>query len=186
MSVKNLVFGEVKINYDGPFDLNNLYALIQNYFYNKKYDFTEIMDEEMATAHGKSILLDMLFDKKYTTYYRGEILVKLRMNNIIPIILDGQNIFQGDINIKVKGMIESDYDQNWDEIKKERYNYKEKKRKKETVGTLRWLFHFLANKFFYKRYYDQYCNWVKRDANEMLEQVRSFLNTYNLKEKSKL
>ena len=58
MSEKKLVIDQLKLTYEGIFDLNGLYRMIDSWFYEKGYDRWELKNYEQVLPTGKDIEIE--------------------------------------------------------------------------------------------------------------------------------
>ena len=71
MSEKKLVVDQLKLTFEGIFDLNGLYRTIDSWFYEKSYDKLEKRNYEQVLPSGKDIEIELLPWKKTTDYFKN-------------------------------------------------------------------------------------------------------------------
>ena len=164
MAEKKLVIDQLKLTYEGLFDLNSFYRLIDSWFYEKQYDKHELRNYEQVLPTGKDIELELLPWKKTTTYFKNIIRMRIRFLNIKDVEIEKEdvklNINQGTIRMVIDGYLESDYEGWWED---------------------RPMFYFirtLFDKYIYKSQFNKYQGWLIHDIQDLHSRIQKFLNLY--------
>jgi hypothetical protein len=164
MPEKKLIVDQLKLTYEGLFDLNGLYRMIDSWFYEKQYDRWENRNYEQVLPTGKDIELELLPWKKTTTYFKNTIRIRLRCLNVKDVEIEKEgvkfNINQGTVRIIFDGYLETDYENWWGE--------------KPMFYFIRTLF----DKYIYKSHFKYYENWLLHDIRDLHARIQSFLNLY--------
>lgn len=164
MGDKELVVDQLKLTYDGVFDLNGLYRTLDQWFFEKGYDRVELKNYEQILPDGRSIELDLQPYKKTTEFFKNIIRIRLKATGVkdITIEKDGSkvNINQGKIMIIFDAFFEIDHRGMW-----------------ESKAFFFFLRHMLT-KFVFKKYYDQYKKWLINDFYEIHGRIQRYLNLY--------
>ena len=165
MSEKKLIIDQMKLTYEGVFDLNGLYRTIDSWFYEKGYDRWELKNYEVDNPDGtKDVELELLPWKKTTDYFKN--IIRLRVKCValkdVEIEKEGAKVKlkHGKVMIIFDAYLESDYENRW-----------EKKP----------LFYFLRSffdKFVYKVHTERYEQGLVEECNDLHSQVKAFLNLY--------
>jgi len=79
MSEKKLIVDQLKLTYEGLFDLTGLWQLIDSWFYEKNYDRWERKNYEQVLPTGKTIEIELLPWKKTTEYFKNTIKVRIKV-----------------------------------------------------------------------------------------------------------
>lgn len=164
MSEKKLVVDQVKFTYEGLFDLNGFYRLLDSFFYEKNWDRMEKMNQELVTPTGKHIRIEYWPFKNVTDYYRNHI--KIRMNFIdvvkVEVEKDGAKVKldQGKVSIIFDCYVESD-----------RYNKWENR-------PFFWFLRTMLDRYVFKDHYNKVQSWLFSDFEELHTRVKSFFNVY--------
>ena len=164
MSEKKLVIDQLKLTFEGIFDLNGLYRTIDSWFYEKNYDKWEKKNFEQIMPTGKDIEIEMLPWKKTTDYFKNIIKIRMRFTNIKDVEIEKQGVKlrlnQGKIMMIFDGYLESDYDSKWED--------------KPLFFLLRTLF----DKYVFKPYFNKFEKWLVNDVYDVHGRIQRFLNLY--------
>jgi hypothetical protein len=164
MSEKKLVIDQMKLTYEGIFDLNGLYRLIDGWFYQKGYDKWERKNYEQVMPTGKDVEIEILPWKKTTDYFKNIVRIRMRFTSVKDVEIEKQGVKmrlnQGKVMMIFDGYLESDYDQRW--------------RDKPLFFLLRTLF----DKYVFKTYFNKYEKWLVNDVYDIHGRIQRFLNLY--------
>ncbi|MBW2981873.1 hypothetical protein KY343_03265 [Candidatus Woesearchaeota archaeon] len=164
MSEKKLVIDQLKLTFEGIFDLNGLYRTIDSWFYEKNYDKWEKKNYEQVMPTGKDIEIEMLPWKKTTDYFKNIIKIRMRFTNIKDVEIEKQGVKlrlnQGKVMMIFDGYLESDYDQKWED--------------KPMFFLLRTLF----DKYVFRSYFTKFEKWLVNDVYDIHGRIQRFLNLY--------
>ena len=164
MSEKKLVIDQLKLTYEGLFDLNGLYRVIDSWFYEKGYDKFETKNYEMVLPTGKDIEIELNPWKKITEYFKVTMRLRLRFMNVknVEIEKDGKKvkINQGKIWLIIDGYLESDYENKWEK------------------NPLLYFLRTLYDKYIFKGYFAKAEKWCVNDVYQLHGIVQRYLNLY--------
>ncbi len=164
MSEKKLVIDQMKLTYEGIFDLNGLYRLIDGWFYQKGYDKWERKNYEQVLPTGKDIEIELLPWKKTTDYFKNIIRIRMRCTNVKDVEIEKQGVKmrlnQGKVMMIFDGYLESDYEHRWEE------------------KPLFFLIRTLFDKYVFKTYFNKYEKWLVNDVYDIHGRIQRFLNLY--------
>lgn len=117
MPERRVVVNWVSIKYDGLFNLNELYLMIENWFRQKGYDWLELKNYEQSLKTGKDIEIDLWPYKKISDYHKLNLRVYFLVKEMkdVSVKKDGTDIGmnQGTLHIRFKGYMDTDYDDRW-------------------------------------------------------------------------
>jgi hypothetical protein len=164
MAEKKLVIDQLKLTYEGIFDLNGLYRTIDSWFYEKGYDKYEKKNFEQILPTGKDIEIEFLPWKKTTDYFKNILRIRLRMVGVKEIELEKKGITlklqQGRIMMIFDAYLESDYEHKWDS--------------KAIFFFLRTLF----DKYIFRGYFAKAEKWLVNDLYQLHGRIQQFLNVH--------
>jgi hypothetical protein len=164
MAEKEKVIDELRLQYEGLFDINELYHTIDRWFREKQYDKREIKNVEFVKPEGKYVELWLMPWKKITDYAKIEIKIRLIIENLKEVEVEKDNhkvkMNQGTIKMVIDGFLTTDYENKWEG--------------KPTYVFIRTLF----DKFIYKGYTSRFKGQVSEDVNHFHTTLKSFLNLY--------
>ncbi|MBW3003978.1 hypothetical protein KY328_05825 [Candidatus Woesearchaeota archaeon] len=164
MSEKKLVLDHLTLEYNGLFDTNELYRLIDGYLSEKKYDKFEKRNIEQVTPSGKHIELELNPWKTVTDYTKLWMKITILMTNVkeVEVEKDGIKIKlnQGNVHIVFDGYVETDKENKWE-------------------GTpLFTFFRTIVDKYVIKRYVQSWENEITEDIMLLHSQIKGLLNLY--------
>ncbi len=164
MSEKKLVIDQMKLTFEGIFDLNGLYRTIDAWFYEKNYDKFEKKNFEQIMPTGKDIEIEILPWKKTTDYFKNVIKIRMRFTGIKDVEIEKEGVKlrlnQGRIMMIFDGYLISDYDQKWED------------------KPLFFLIRTLFDKYVFKPYFNKFEKWLINDVYDIHGRIQRFLNLY--------
>ncbi len=164
MAEREKIIDELRLQYEGLFDVNELYLTFDRWFREKQYDKREVKNVEFVKPEGKFVEVWLMPWKKITDYAKIEIKITLVMENLkeVEVEKDGHKIKmnQGTIKMVFDGYLTTDYENKWEG--------------KPTYVFMRTLF----DKFVYKGYTASFKAQVSEDLNHLHTTIKSFLNLY--------
>jgi len=164
MSEKKLVIDQLKLTFEGIFDLNGLYRTIDAWFYEKGYDKYEKRNYEQALPTGKDIEIELLPWKKTTDYFKNIIRIRIRATGIKEVHIEKQGVKlrlqQGRLMMIFDGYLESDYEHRWDT--------------KPMFFFIRTIF----DKYIFKGYFQKAEKWLINDLYDVHTRIQKFLNIH--------
>jgi hypothetical protein len=170
MPDRALVIDHLKFSYEGIFNASEFYALITEFFYNRNWDWHEKLNEEIITQKGKQIKLVFKPWKNASDYYKMNLNIQVIISDLkdVEIEHDGEQLRlnQGLIKIQIDGFIINDRNGIWQVKEKPFY----------------WLLTVIFDKYLFKRNFEKFERWIKHDVDELLYQMKTFLNVYKYSE----
>lgn len=164
MSELRLIVDHEKLNYEGFFNVTELYQLIDNFFREKGFDKREVRNEEHMRPEGKYIMIELMPWKKITDYVKHVIRVEIKMFGVTEVEVERDKhklrLNKGRINIIFDGYLETDYEHRWEQ---------------------RPMFFFLRtvfDKFVYKIYTQEAIGQLTATTYELRDIIKGFLNLY--------
>jgi hypothetical protein len=164
MVERYLVLDNLKFSYEGLFSAAEVYSIIQSFFYEKGWDWKELLNQEITSPEGKQI---RILDKPWKSagdFHQIETKIKIVMNNVKDVEVEHQGktitLNQGLIRITFDGYINSDRNDKW------------------VSKPLKWFFLIIAEKYLYHSNIEKYENWLKSDIDDLLNKIKSYLNVY--------
>ena len=164
MPDKTLVIDHLKFSYEGLFNATELHNLIQEFFYNRNWDWHERMNEELITPTGKQIKLVLEPWKNSSDFYKIKMRIKIIFTDLkdVEIEYEKENLRlnQGLIRMTFDGFVLNDRKGLW------------------SHRVFYWFLLVIFEKYFFKRHFEKFETWIKHDIDELLYKIKSFLNTY--------
>ena len=168
MAEREIVVDHLRLSYEGLFSATELYKLLDTWFRDMGYDKRETKSIERVAPEGKYIEMEFLPWKKITDYAVNEIRLRVIMQNVkeVEVEQDDQKIKlnQGSIQFVFDGYLTTDYENRWEG--------------KPFFYFLRTMF----DKYFYRSYTYGFRQNVVDNVNNLIIQLKSFLNLYRYTE----
>lgn len=167
MSEKKVLIDEDELNYEGLFDMKELYALIDDYLKFKGYDKFEPLNEENVFPAGKTIHIILTPMKWHTDYVKKCMKVELLATDVKDVETEIDKvkvaINQGKVSMKFSAILETDWEGRWEQ------------------RPLYLFFRTMFEKFVYKGEVGRFEDETKADMNELKQKVGSYLNLNRFK-----
>ena len=164
MSEKKLIIDQLKLTYEGIFDLNGLYRMIDAWFYEKGYDKWELKNYEQVLPTGKDIEIELQPWKKTTDYFKNTIRVRFKAVNVKDVEIEREGVKlrvnQGKLMMIFDAYLESDYDNKWES--------------KPMFFFIRTLF----DKYVFVGYYNKLKKWMINDTHDLHSRIQKYLNLH--------
>jgi len=164
MAYKRLVLDQLKLNFEGIFDLNGLYRTIDGWFYEKGYDKYEKKNYEQVLPTGKDVEIELLPWKKITDYFKIIVRVRAKFVQIkdVEVQKDGVTLKmqQGRVMFIFDGYLVSDYDNAWES--------------RPMLFFIRTIF----DKYIFRKYTKTAEKWLVNDLYQLHGNIQRFLNIY--------
>lgn len=160
-----MVVDHMKIDYKGPFELNQLIRLVTSFKKEKGFDMQYNKDYEINTTTGKQIHIQLYPWKKFTDYARYNIKIDFRGYDIkkIDVLKDNKKkakVDYGHLIIILDGFLDTDYFGRW--------------QKHPVLLYLRMLY----DKFIYKAYTHRFEERLVYDVHHLYDLIEKFLGVY--------
>jgi len=162
--IKDYVLHDEFIEYSGPFEIKELYKLLNAYFRTYHYARNEKKHFEKKTEEGRVIELELEPLKTVSDYISLRMGIDIAITNIkdISIEIKGQKqtLQQGDVSIRFRSFILKDYAETW-----------------ESNPFLMFI-RAVVDKFIYKTHIGEFSDELVDDTKNLQLQIKSFLNLY--------
>ena len=160
MSEKKTIFVQ-KLVQKGFFNYSDTYNFCYLWIKDEGYDLTEKKYKEKITQRGKLIEIEWIAEKEISDYFKIVIEVKWRIVAMTDVEVEenGKKIKtnKGELEMKFKGKLERDYEDRW-----------------EKTPLYKWM-RGIYDRYIIRTIMDQYEEDVFSDAQEWVEQIKSFL-----------
>jgi hypothetical protein len=151
-----------EIEYEGLFNLKDLYKLIDRWFKEHAYEKQELKNEEDVAEDEKQVILRIKPYKKVSDYAMIEIKIEAAFSNLKSVEIEKDNIKikmnKGHIKMVFNAYLVTDYEGKWEN--------------KPSYYFLRTIF----DKFVFKGYTHKYEKEAVADCTEVQDEIKSFLN----------
>lgn len=150
------------VRYDGIFDFNDLYKLLNSYLWGGNYIVVEQNYQEKVVGKSKEMLIKWEPYKKISDYFKKILKIRWIITNLreVEVNKDEKKVTmsQGDIEIRFEGILEKDYEDRWED--------------RPVWKFLRGFY----DRFIIRARVDDYEDQVATDVDELVAQVKSFLS----------
>lgn len=164
MGEKLIVVKDLTVNYEGYFDSQGLYRLIDRFAMERGYDKNDTLHEVKVKEDGKYIKLDMRPEKTISDHIKFVIRTIIDIEKLTKetITVDGKEIKtnKGKVSIKFVGIVKSDYEGRW----------------KSHPGLV--FLKTIMDKYVYGTYDKDYKNMIKKDVFLLKNEISSYLNIH--------
>lgn len=164
MAERRIVVDNLMLQYEGLFDVKELFLMIDKWLRQKAYDKMEKRNHEHVLKEGKYIEIELEPWKKVTDYAKIVINMYIHMYNIKDIMVkkDNQDIKMntGKIKIRFIGYLVTDYEHKWE------------------GKPVWWFLRTVMDRWVYKVSADKYEAAVAENVKHLYQNVKAFLNLY--------
>ena len=164
MAERRIIIDNLMLQYEGLFEMRELYMMIDKWLRQKGYDKFEKRNYEHVLKEGKFIEMELEPWKKITDYIKIVINMYVHAFNVKEVIVKKDNLDvkmnQGLIKIRFIGYLVTDYEHKWEGKP---------------------VFYFLRaviDKYVYRVSADKYEGAVAEDVKHLYQNVKAFLNLY--------
>tara|TARA_Y100000310_G_scaffold137447_1_gene136335 strand:+ start:26658 stop:27167 length:510 start_codon:yes stop_codon:yes gene_type:complete len=167
MTERHLIVDHLRFSYEGLFDAGELYNVISSWFFEKKYDWYEKLNQEQATPKGKQIRIILEPWKNVSDYYQLKIKVKINFLDLNDVEVDADKqklkLNHGVVRITYDGYLIGDRYEKW-------HNQ-----------PFYWFLSIIFEKYFFRNTFNKFKRWIESDVEDLHEQVKTYLNVYKYK-----
>jgi len=164
MAERRMIVDNLTVVYQGLFNLNELYLVIDKWYREKGYDKFEKKNYEQVYKTGKEIELEIEPWKKITDYAKIVLKMKIFVKNLKDVTIEKEGhkvkMNEGDVKIAITGYLDTDYEHKWE--------------KKPLVFFLRTMF----DQYIYKLDHAKDEAAVADDAQHVHSLIKSYLNMH--------
>ena len=158
MAEKDMIVKGISIKYDSPFNMMDLYNSLKSWFDINRYVFYETTYNEKATGDKKSLMIGWMGTKELDDYTKIELKAEIQLDNYEIIKTESEKLTKGQLNLKFKSMMVTDYEEKWD--------------KKPLLK----FFKAISDKYFMTNKFSIYKKEIKDDTYDIYNKTKSFLN----------
>ncbi len=162
MSERRIVVDTLRLNYQGLFNLNELYLVIDKWFRERGWDKYERKNYEQVFKDGRQIEIEIEPWKKTSDYARAAIKINMIFTGIKDVVVkrDGYNVKmnQGKLLMTFMGYLDTDYEDRWES--------------KAFLFFLRTLF----DMYVYKIHTNKFESYVADETTHLYNTIKSYLN----------
>ncbi len=167
MVERKILVDEEGLDYEGLFNLLELYSVIDDFIKIKGYDKFEPLNEENVHPTGKEIHIVVRPMKWHTDYVRKVLKIDVQFSEVkeVETEVDGVKVKlnQGKIKILYSCYLETDWEGRWEQ--------------KPVYYFIRTLF----EKYFMRMHMRDFESETRSDLNEIKDKMGSFLNLYRFR-----
>lgn len=164
MPIKEFTVFDQSLQYSGPFELKELYLVMDNFFKNHHYDKYEKRHYEYRREEGRYIELELEPQKQISEYMKLYMNMEIFIRNIedLDVEVKGKKrrLQQGDLTIRWRSHVSKVYGEFWER------------------KPFRFFLRALVDRFFYKLHINKFTDELKNDTTMIRDQLKAFLNLY--------
>lgn len=162
MAEQEIVADKLKLAYEGIFNLQDFYAIFEDFAKDRGYDFIESKHTESVTPEGKYVVFGWKLEKKFTDYAKSVINMGVTISSLQEKIIEKpkkrEKMFTGKIQLVIDGLLETDYEKRW------------------VIKPSFYLLRALFEKYAYSPYINQFKKEIKETTHSLKEEVEAYLN----------
>lgn len=162
MPERRIVVDELHLDYEGLFDARELFRLIENFFFERKYDKREIKNIERVSATGKDIEIVLMPWRTISDYAKYEIKLRIWIKGMKEVEVKKDDmklkLNQGKISMIIDAYLTTDVEGHWEG--------------KPFFFFLRTIF----DKYIFRLYISKWENGLIQHVKELHSEIKSFLN----------
>lgn len=167
MVEKKILVDEEALDYEGLFNLLELYSLVDDFLNLKGYDKFEPLNEESVYPDGKEIHIKLTPMKWHTDYVRKVLKIEMQMHNIKEVETEIDKVKvklnQGKIKILFSAWLETDWEGRWE------------------TKPIYYFIRTIFDKYIYRKHTKDFEGEIISDINELRDKVGAFLNLYRFR-----
>jgi len=164
MAERRIIVDNLMLQYEGLFELRELYMLIDKWLRQKAYDKFEKRNHEHVLKDGKYVEIELEPWRKLNDYAKITINVYIHVYNLKDVVVKKDNVDvkmnQGKIKIRFIGYLVTDYESLWE------------------GKPLFYLLRAIIDKWVYRVSSDKYEAGVAEDVKHLHQNIKAFLNLY--------
>jgi hypothetical protein len=164
MSEGRIIIDHQKLEYEGPFDLNDLVMMMQRFLFERGFDRKLEKDFEQNTKDGLNVEWQVTSWKKISDHARFHARIRFFVSNYVKVdaVKDKKKVKVGNgkIDMIFDGFLDMDYFHKWNN--------------RPMLIFIRSLF----DKFIYKIYTDRFEQRLAYDMTHLINEVEKFFNIY--------
>lgn len=164
--VYNLLAGD-QLEYNGYFDIQEVYYFIDSFFKDRGYD--KWIEKEVDTDNGKERILDTTIKmvKKFSNYAQGVMIIRIvatiEKEEDILIGKEKKKMQYGNLRVIFEIIyLETDYEGKWNKV------------------PLLYVYRWFMDRFIAKKYNDAYISTILNDHKELKKELKVFLGIRRL------
>jgi hypothetical protein len=150
------------LRYRGPFDLDGLRGEIDGWIDRFDYDMDKVLDEEIVKQDHKQLKLVIEGNKTLSDYADIQLEIILQINDLEEITIETENNVinaqRGEVVVTLNSYVETDTEGKYE------------------GRPLLYFLRYLAEKWFYKSYIDQYEELLGDHRKNLKREINRFLN----------
>lgn len=164
MAERRIIIDNLMLQYEGLFELRELYLLIDKWLRQKGYDKFEKRNHEHVLKDGKYIEMELEPWKKISDYAKIVINIYMHCYDIKEVIVKKDKvdvrINQGKVKIRFIGYLVTDYESKWE------------------GKPFFYLLRAIVDKWIYRVSSDKLESAVAEDVKHLHQNIKAFLNLY--------
>ncbi len=164
MAEVQIVIDGKKLEYEGLFDPGELYAVIDRLMAQHTFDKNEFMNSQHVYEDSKQMEMDLRPYKKLSDYVKVELKIKIKATNLKLVEIEKggvkKKLYNGNVKVRFIGYLITDYENAWE------------------MKPFYYLIRMLTDKFIYKSYVHEAKTELITVANEVYDELRSYLNMH--------
>ncbi|MBI4159176.1 hypothetical protein HY500_02865 [Candidatus Woesearchaeota archaeon] len=114
MAETDYVISGIMIKKSGFIDLRETYALMKQWFFQRRYDFMEKEYSDRDFEDGKTVSIKWSSEKKVDDYAKMVMNITFSGNKLEDVKVGNRNLLKGNVSILFESYVYKDYEDNWE------------------------------------------------------------------------
>lgn len=162
MPETDFVVRDLKITYDGVFDLKEIITHIKGWLDLSKFDYTEKEYKDILKEDKRDIKIELDCSKVIDEYLQKTINITLKIKDHKIVQVKNKNLVQGNLTIKLESKLKSDYNSSWEG--------------KPLTKFVRGIY----DKFVKGDIYETYKKDIKEKTYELYNELKAYMNLHKV------
>ncbi len=111
--VTERIVKDVSVVYSGVVNMQELLDLLRKWCKKHNYDIEEKEHRSKETEAGKVLAIKWACDRKQDDYHKYYLKVKLELSKAKEAVVDGENVFEGELKCSFDAELQRDYENRW-------------------------------------------------------------------------
>jgi len=164
MVQRYIIVDQTRLNYEGLFDMRQLFGLINSWNFEKGYDRREKRNEQGNYPDGRTYIIEMFPWKKISDYFRNVVRIRIFADHVKDVEIEKNGnklrLQHGRVQIIMSAFLETDWQERWE--------------KKAILFFIR----AIVERYLMKEWFKKHEANIIADFNDIHTKIKNFLNIY--------
>jgi len=113
MGAKETLVPKSTIKYTGTFDFKSLKTVLERFFDDYNYDFSEEIYKDKGKGVLKDTVIEWVCGRDFDDNTKLILKITFELNDYKEVVIDNKRVIEGDLVIKYKAIVERDFNNKW-------------------------------------------------------------------------